>query len=69
MTRRFGIAFVHQPPEPTQGAYVKLTEDRGFDSAWAVETRLMRGGITPLTAWAAETESIDLGTAMVNPYT
>lgn len=67
--RRFGIAFVHQPAEPAQGTYVRLAEDRGFESAWAVETRLMRDGIVPLAAWAARTERIRLGTAMINPYT
>ncbi|QLG60354.1 LLM class flavin-dependent oxidoreductase [Halorarum salinum] len=66
---RFGIAFVHQPPEPRQGTYVRLAEDRGFESAWALETRLMRDGVTPLTAWAARTNRICLGTAMINPFT
>lgn len=66
---RFGIAFIHQPPEPLQGTYVRLAEDRGFESAWAVETRLMRDGITPLTAWAARTDEMRLGTAMINPFT
>ena len=66
---RFGIAFIHQPPEPLQGTYVRLAEDLGFESAWAVETRLMRDGVTPLTAWAARTDDIRLGTAMLNPYT
>ena len=68
-TRRLGIAFVQQPPEPLQGTYVRLAEDRGFESAWALETRLMRDAVAPLSAWAARTESIQLGTAMVNPYT
>lgn len=66
---RFGIAFIHQPREPLQGTYVRLAEDRGFESAWAVETRLMRDGIVPLTAWAARTSHMQLGTAMINPYT
>lgn len=67
--KEFGIALVHQPPEPTQGTYVKLAEDRGFESAWAVETRLMRDGVVPLSSWAARTKSIRLGTAMINPFT
>jgi len=66
---RFGIAFVEQPPEPTQGRYVQLAESRGFESAWALETRLMRDGIAPLAAWAARTDRIALGTAMINPFT
>lgn len=66
---RFGLAFVHQPPEQRQGTYVQLAEDRGFDSAWAVETRLLRDGIVPLTSWATRTTDIELGTAMINPYT
>lgn len=67
--QRFGIAFVHQPPEPLQGTYVRLAEDRGFESAWALESRLMRDGITPLTSWATRTNRMQLGTAMINPFT
>lgn len=66
---RFGIAFVDQPPEPLQGTYVRLAEDCGFESAWALETRLLRDGITPLSAWATRTNRIQLGTAMINPFT
>ncbi|WP_254544745.1 LLM class flavin-dependent oxidoreductase [Halomarina pelagica] len=66
--KRFGIAFVDQPVEPRQGTYVRLAEDRGFESAWALESRLMRDGVAPLAAWASRTERIRLGTAMVNPY-
>lgn len=67
--QRFGLSFVHQPPEPLQSTYVRLAEDRGFESAWALETRLMRDAISPLSAWAARTDTIQLGTAMINPYT
>lgn len=65
----FGIAFVHQPPEPTQGTYVRLAEDRGFDSAWAVETRLLRDAVAPMSSWATRTNDLTLGTAMINPFT
>lgn len=32
-SERLGIAFVDQPAEPRQGTYVRLAEDRGFESA------------------------------------
>lgn len=67
--QRFGIAFVHQPREPLEGTYVRLAEDRGFESAWALETRLMRDGISTLSSWATRTNRMQLGTAMINPYT
>jgi 5,10-methylenetetrahydromethanopterin reductase len=68
-TPRFGLAFVDQPTEQLQGTYVQLAEDRGFESAWAVETRLLRDGVVPLASWATRTTDIELGTAMINPYT
>lgn len=67
--RRFGIAFVQQPSEPLRGTYVRLAERKGFESAWALETRLLRDGITSLASWASQTKTMKLGTAVVNPFT
>jgi 5,10-methylenetetrahydromethanopterin reductase len=66
---RVGLIFLDRPGLVEQVELVRYAEQRGFESAWVCETRLVRDAITPLAAFAAKTERIKLGTGVVNNWT
>ena len=48
---------------------VKYAEEKGFDSVWQAESRLVRDAIVPMAAYAAVTERIKVGSAVINNWT
>ena len=67
--KRVGLIFLDRPSLGEQVALVRYAEERGFDSAWACETRLARDAMTPLAAFAQATSRIRLATGVVNNWT
>lgn len=50
-------------------ALAKLAERTGYTSIWVNETRFTRDAVTRISAIAAVTDKVALGTAVLNPYT
>jgi len=48
---------------------VKYAEEKGFHSVWQAESRLVRDAIVPMAAYAAVTERIKVGSAVINNWT
>ena len=48
---------------------VKYAEEKGFHSVWQAESRLVRDAIVPMAAYAAVTERIKIGSAVINNWT
>lgn len=48
---------------------VRYAEEKGFDSVWQAESRLVRDAIVPMAAYAAVTEHIKIGSAVINNWT
>lgn len=48
---------------------VKYAEEKGFDAVWQAESRLVRDAIVPMAAYAAVTEKIKVGSAVINNWT
>lgn len=66
---RVGLIFLDRPSLPEQIELVQYAEERGLESVWACETRLVRDAVTPLAAFAAVTQRIKLATGVVNNWT
>jgi 5,10-methylenetetrahydromethanopterin reductase len=49
--------------------FVRYAETRGFEAAWQAESRLVRDAIVPMAAYAAVTESIRIGSGVINNWT
>lgn len=49
--------------------YVRYAEQKGFDSVWQAESRLVRDAIVPMAAYAAVTERIKIGSGVINNWT
>lgn len=49
--------------------YVKYAEERGFEAIWQAESRLVRDAIVPMAAYAAVTNSIKIGSGVINNWT
>ena len=47
----------------------KYAEEKGFDGVWQAESRLVRDAIVPMAAYAAVTEKIKIGSAVINNWT
>ena len=45
--RRVGLIFLDRPSLREQIELVRYAEQRGFESAWVCETRLVRDAMTP----------------------
>ena len=48
---------------------VRYAESRGFETVWQAESRLVRDAIVPMAAYAAVTERIKVGSAVINNWT
>lgn len=48
---------------------VRYAEEKGMDSVWQAESRLVRDAIVPMSAYAAVTERIKIGSAVINNWT
>jgi 5,10-methylenetetrahydromethanopterin reductase len=47
---------------------VRFAESRGFEAVWQAESRLVRDAIVPMAAYAAVTEHIKVGSAVINNW-
>lgn len=47
----------------------RYAEEKGFDGIWQAESRLVRDAIVPMAAYAAVTERIKIGSAVINNWT
>jgi 5,10-methylenetetrahydromethanopterin reductase len=47
----------------------KYAEEKSFDGVWQAESRLVRDAIVPMAAYAAVTEKIKIGSAVINNWT
>ena len=66
---RVGLIFLDRPSLREQVELVRYAEQRGFESAWTCETRLVRDAMTPLAAFSQATSRIKLATGVVNNWT
>ena len=57
----------HSIPESIE--FAKYAEKRGFEAIWQAESRLARVAVVPLSAMAAVTSKIKLGTGVINNLT
>lgn len=48
---------------------VQYAESQGFEAAWQAESRLVRDAIVPMAAYAAVTDRIKIGSAVINNWT
>ena len=49
--------------------YVQYAESRGFEAVWQAESRLVRDAIVPMSAFAATTSRIKIGSGVINNWT
>jgi 5,10-methylenetetrahydromethanopterin reductase len=49
--------------------YVRHAEEAGFEAVWQAESRLVREATVPMSAFAATTERIKVGSGVVNCWT
>ncbi len=49
--------------------YAALAESAGFEAVWQAESRLVREATVPMSAFAATTERIKIGSGVVNTWT
>ena len=66
---RIGLMFAGAPAVPEMVRLARRAEEAGYESVWMAETRMTRDGFVPLAAMAMATETIKLGTGIVNVYT
>jgi len=49
--------------------YVRYAEAHGFEAVWQAESRLVRDAIVPMAAYAAVTETLKVGSGVINNWT
>ena len=49
--------------------YAKYAEEKGFEAVWQAESRLVRDAIVPMAAYAAVTNTIKVGSGVINNWT
>ena len=49
--------------------FARYAEERGFEAVWQAESRLVRDAIVPMSAYAAVTERIKVGSGVINNWT
>jgi 5,10-methylenetetrahydromethanopterin reductase len=66
---RVGLYLQDKHPLRRAMEYVRYAEERGFESVWQAESRLVREATVPMAAYAAVTERIRIGSGVVNNWT
>ncbi len=66
---RVAIYFTDERPIREILGHVKYAEERGFEAVWQGDTRLSRDPIVPISAYAAVTDRIKVGTGVMNMWT
>jgi len=49
--------------------YAQYAEEKGFEAVWQAESRLVRDAIVPMSAYAAVTKKIKVGSGVINNWT
>jgi 5,10-methylenetetrahydromethanopterin reductase len=49
--------------------YAKYAEEKGFEAVWQADSRLVRDAIVPMAAFAAVTDTIKIGSGVVDCWT
>ena len=49
--------------------YTKYAEQKGFEAVWQADSRLVRDAIVPMSAFAAVTDKIKIGSGVVDCWT
>jgi len=49
--------------------YVRYAESKGFEAVWQADSRLVRDAIVPMSAFAAVTDAIKIGSGVVDCWT
>lgn len=49
--------------------YVRYAEAKGFEAVWQAESRLVRDAIVPMAAYAAVTNTLKVGSGVINNWT
>jgi 5,10-methylenetetrahydromethanopterin reductase len=49
--------------------YAKYAEEKGFEAVWQAESRLVRDAIVPMAAYAAVTNTLKVGSGVINNWT
>jgi len=49
--------------------YVQYAEAKGFEAVWQAESRLVRDAIVPMAAYAAVTDTLKVGSGVINNWT
>ncbi len=49
--------------------YAQYAEEQGFEAVWQAESRLVRDAIVPMSAYAAVTDRIKVGSGVINNWT
>ena len=66
---RMGLCFLDRPNTDEQIEIAKLADEKGFDTVWVCETRLVRDAISVLGSFASVTKKIKLATGVINIWT
>ena len=66
---RVGLYLQDKHPIRDGMEYVKYAEERGFETVWQAESRLVREATVPMAAYAAVTLRIGIGSGVVNNWT
>ena len=66
---RLAIYLQDAHPIPEAIEYVRYAEERGFEAAWQADSRLVRDAVVPMAAFAANTETITIGSGVVDCWT
>jgi 5,10-methylenetetrahydromethanopterin reductase len=69
MTTPVGLYLQDKHPIRDGMRYAQLAEERGFESVWQAESRLVREATVPMAAYAAVTARIAVGAGVVNTWT
>ena len=63
---RLAIYLQDAHPIPEAIEYVRYAEERGFEAVWQADSRLVRDAVVPMAAFAANTETITIGSGVVD---
>lgn len=69
MTTRVGLYLQDAHPIRHGMDLARYAEQRGFESVWQAESRLVRDAIVPMAAFAAVTDKIEIGSGVINNWT
>src|SRR5947209_6977542 len=66
---RVGLYLQDKHPIREGMEYARYAEQRGFESVWQAESRLVRDAVVPMAAFAAVTDRIRVGSGVINNWT